>query len=152
MIEKLLIEKIVDDFLKSSDNYPVDIEIQPDNTIVIEIDNDQSVSIDDCVALSKYVESKLNRDTEDFSLEVGSFGIAKPFKIRRQYRKNIGNEIEVLAKSGIKYTGILKTVEENEIVLTVKKQVKPEGAKRKVTIEEDLTFHYEDIKHAKYCF
>ena len=152
MIEKQVIEKIVDDFLKSSDNYPVDIEIKPDNTIVIEIDNDQAVSIDDCVALSKYVESKLDRDTEDFSLEVGSSGIGKAFKIRRQYRKNIGNEVEVLVKLGVKYHGVLKAVEENEIVLTIQKQVKPEGAKRKVTIEEDLTFLYEDIKHAKYFF
>jgi len=152
MIDKQIIKEIVDDFLKSSDNYLVDIEIKPDNTIVIEIDNDQAVSIDDCVALSKLVESKLDRDNEDFSLEVGSYGIGKPFKIRRQYRKNIGNEVEVLAKSGVKYIGILKAVEENDIVLTIQKQVKPEGAKRKVTVEEDLTFLYEEIKHAKYCF
>ena len=152
MIEKTELIEIVDDFLKSSDNYLVDIEIKPDDTIIIEIDNDQAVSIDDCVALSKYIESKLNRDKEDYALEVSSAGIGQAFKIQRQYRKNIGNEIEVLAKSGVKYTGILKTAGENKIVLTIQKQVKPEGAKRKVTVEEDLTFLYEEIKHAKYSF
>ena len=70
MIEKTELIEIVDDFLKSSDNYLVDIEIKPDDTIIIEIDNDQAVSIDDCVALSKYIESKLNRDKEDYALEV----------------------------------------------------------------------------------
>jgi len=152
MIDKDKVIEIVEDFLKSSDNYPVDIEVKPDNTIVVEIDNDRSVSIDDCVTLSKYIESKLSRDNEDYSLEVGSAGISNAFKIKRQYLKNIGNNIEVLAKSGVRYFGTLKAVEENEIVLSIQKQVKPEGAKRKVTIEEDLIFLYEDIKYAKYSF
>ena len=152
MIDKFIIKEIVEDFLKSSDSYPVDIEIKPDNTIVVEIDNDKAVSIDDCVALSAYIESKLDREKEDYALEVGSAGIGQPFKIRRQYRKNIGNEIEVLAKPGIKYIGILKTVDDQQIVLTIQKQIKPEGAKRKVTVEEDLTFLYDEIKQAKYRF
>jgi ribosome maturation factor RimP len=152
MVDKQIIREIADDFLKSSDNYLVDIEIKPDNTIVIEIDNDHSVSIDDCVALSTFIESKLDRDKEDYALEVGSAGISQAFKIKRQYRKNIGNEIEVLAKSGVKHIGVLKAVDENEIVLTVRKQIKPEGAKRKVTVEEDITFLYDEIKYAKYFF
>ena len=152
MIDKWIVQKIVDDFLKSSDNYPVAVEIKPDNTIVVEIDNDQAVSINDCVALSSYIESKLDREKEDYALEVSSSGIGQAFKIPRQYRKNIGNEIEVLTQSGIKYTGILKIADENEIVLTVQKQIKPEGAKRKVTIEEDIIFRYEEIKHARYFF
>ena len=152
MIDKQIVKEIVDDFLKSSDNYPVDIEIKPDNAIIIEIDNDRAVSIDDCVALSKFIESKFDRDKEDYSLEVGSAGIGQAFKIRHQYQKNIGNEIEVLSLSGIKYIGVLKAVEENNIVLTVQKQIKPECAKRKVTVEEDMTFLYEEIKYAKYFF
>jgi len=119
---------------------------------VVEIDNDDSVSIDDCVVLSTFIESKLDRDKEDYALEVGSAGIGQAFKIKRQYRKNIGNEIEVLAKSGVKYSGILKIVDENEFVLTIQRQIKPEGAKRKVTVEEDITFLYEEIKCAKYFF
>ena len=152
MIDKERVKEIVDDFLKSSDNYLVDIEVKPDNTIMVEIDNDCVVSIDDCVALSKHIESRLDRDEEDYALEVGSAGIGQAFKIKRQYRKNIGNKIEVLAKSGVKHTGILKAVDENEFALTVQKQIKPEGAKRKVTVEEDITFLYEEIKYAKYSF
>ena len=152
MINKERVKEIVDDFLKSSENYLVDIQVKPDNTIVVEIDNDCAVSIDDCAALSVYIESKLDRNEEDYALEVGSAGIGQAFKILRQYRKNIGNEIELLAKSGIKHIGVLKAVDEDKIVLTVRKQIKPEGAKRKVTVEEDITFLYEEIKYAKYNF
>jgi len=152
MIEETVLKEIVNDFLKSSENYLVDIKIKPDNMIIIEIDNDRAVSIDDCIALSTYIESKLNRDKEDYALEVSSAGIGQAFKIQRQYRKNIGNAVEVLTKSGIKHIGILKAADENKIILTIQKQVKPEGAKRKVTVEEDLTFLYEEIKHAKYSF
>jgi len=152
MIDKRIVEEIIGDFLKSSDNYPVIVEITPDNTIVVEIDNDKSVSIDDCIALSSYIESKLDREKEDYALEVGSAGIDRPFKIQRQYRKNIGNEIEVLTIAGVKYIGVLKAIDENKILLTVRKQVKPEGARKKVNVEEDLTFLYEEIKHARYNF
>jgi ribosome maturation factor RimP len=152
MIEKRVVKEIVEDFLKSSDNYLVSIEIRPDNTIIIEIDNDRAVSIDDCVALSTYIESQLDREKEDYALEVGSAGVGQAFKVQRQYQKHIGQAIEVLAESGIKYVGILKVADDEKIVLTIQKQIKPEGAKRKVKVEEDLTFLYEEIKYAKYSF
>ena len=152
MIDKGKVKEIAEDFLKSSDSYLVSIEIQPDNSIVVEIDNDEAVSIGDCIALSAFIESKLNREKEDYALEVGSAGVGQAFKIQRQYRKHIGKAIEVLTKSGVKYTGILKAADEEKIVLIVQKQIKPEGAKRKAMVEEDLTFLYSDIKYAKYSF
>jgi len=150
MIEKEIVKGIVEEFLAPSANYLVNIDIKPDNAITVEIDNDQAVSIDDCISLSKFIESKLDRDVEDYELEVGSVGIGQPFKILRQYVKNIGNEVEVLTKKGIKLTGILKSADKEAFVLTVEKQVKPEGAKRKVKVEEDLTFPYSEVKHTKY--
>ena len=137
MIDKELIVKLVEEKLASSSNYLVDVAVQPGNIIVVEIDNDESVCIDDCVELSRYLEDHLDRDVEDFELEVGSAGITSPFKVLRQYQKNIGNEVEVLLTAGVKLTGVLKSADENGIVLTVEKQIKPEGAKRKVTVEED---------------
>ncbi|GHV22015.1 ribosome maturation factor RimP [Bacteroidia bacterium] len=150
MIDKSTVKQHVEEYLKGSDIFPVDIEIRPGNIISVEIDNDKGISIDDCVALTKYIESKLDRDVEDYELEVGSAGISQPFKILRQYIKNIGNEVELLTKAGKKLTGILKNADENGIILTIEKQVKPEGAKRKITVEEDLDFKYEEIKYTKY--
>ena len=152
MIDKLIVTKIVEDFLTSSDNYLVAVEVKPDNTITVEIDNDQAVSIDDCIALSSHIESKLDREIEDYALEVSSAGLGQAFKIQRQYRKHIGNKVEVLTRSGIKHMGILKDAGDEKIVLTVEKRILPEGAKRKITVEEDLTFRYDEMKYTKYSF
>jgi ribosome maturation factor RimP len=150
MMDKTVISKLAEDFLASSENYLVDVDIKPGNVIVVEIDNDEGVCVDDCAALSRYIEENLDRDVEDFELEVGSAGITSPFKILRQYQKNIGNEVEILLKSGAKLTGVLKDANESGILLTVSKQVKPEGAKRKVTVEEDVPYTFDEIKYTKY--
>ncbi len=150
MIDKQMVIQLAEEKLASSGNYLVDVEIQPGNVIIVEIDNDEAVCIDDCVELSRFIEEHLDRDSEDFELEVGSAGITSPFKILRQYQKNIGKEVEVLLASGMKLTGILKSADENGIVLTVEKQVKPEGAKRKITVEENLAYTYNEIKSTKY--
>ena len=150
MIDKRVIKQLVEEKLASSSNYLVSVEVQPGNIIVVEIDNDDAVSIDDCVELSRYIEEHLDRDAEDFELEVGSAGITSPFKVLRQYKKNIGNEVEVLTKNGVKLSGLLKSANEEGFVVTVTQQVKPEGAKRKVTIEEDLPYTYNEIKYTKY--
>ena len=150
MIDKDIINSLVEEKLKGTDYYLVDISVSPDNTISIEIDNDNGVSIDDCVALSRYVDENLDREKEDFELEVGSSGVTSPFKILRQYLKNIGNEIEMLLKSGIKLIGVLKDADENGATITVEKKVKVEGSKRKAIVEEEQTYSYDEIKYTKY--
>lgn len=150
MIEKNTIRQLAEEKLAASNYFVVDVDIKPGNVIVVEIDSDKAVSIDDCAELSRYIEEHLDRDAEDFELEVGSAGITSPFKVLRQYRKNIGNEVEMLLKAGKKLTGILKDANEENVTLTVEKQVKPEGAKRKITVEEDQTYSYDEIKYTKY--
>ena len=150
MIEKNVISQWVEEKLASSGNYLVDVVIKPGNLIVVEIDNDEGVNIDDCAELSRYIEAHLDREEEDFELEVGSAGITSPFKVLRQYIKNIGTEVEVQLKNGTKWKGLLKSADEHGIVLTVEKQVKPEGKKRKVTIQEDLSYTFDEIKYTKY--
>lgn len=150
MIEQNIIKDIVEQYIQGTPMFVVDVAVRPGNVIVVEIDSDDPIGIDDCIALSKYIESKLDRDEEDFELEVGSSGLSSPFKIPRQYVKNIGNEVEVLTKKGQKLSGILKSAAEKGFVITVKKKVKPEGSKKKVEMEEDFPFGYEEIKYTKY--
>lgn len=150
MIEKSKITQLAEDYLASSSNYLVDVVIKPGNLIIVEIDNDDAVCIDDCVALSRYLEDNLDREAEDFELEVGSAGVTSPFKVLRQYLKNVGNEVEVLLKNGIKLSGLLKSADDKGIVLSLEKQVKPEGAKRKVTVQEDVVYTFDEIKNTKY--
>lgn len=150
MIEKSVVKQLVEEKLASSENYLVDVIVRPDNSIVVEIDSDEAVDIDDCAELSRYIEEHLDRDVEDYELEVGSAGITSPFKVLRQYLKNVGNEVELLLRNGVKLTGTLKAADEEGIVFTVEKQVKPEGAKRKITVQEDLSYKYDEIKYTKY--
>lgn len=150
MIEKKVVSQLVEEKLASSSNYLVDVVIKPGNLIVVEIDNDEAVSIDYCAELSRYLEEHLDRDVEDYELEVGSAGITSPFKVLRQYVKNIGNEVEMLLKNGSKLTGVLKSADENGVVVSVEKKVKPEGAKRKVTVIEDESYTFDEIKYTKY--
>ncbi len=150
MIEKDLLIELTEEYLKGKPNYLVDILLAAGNNITVEIDNDQGVDIEDCVALSRHLESKLNREEEDFELTVTSAGLTSAFKTLRQYKKYEGKEIEVLIKKGQKLTGILKSSDENGFTLTISKKEKPEGAKRKVEIEEDIFFTFDEIKHTKY--
>ena len=150
MIEKNIIKEWIDDDLSSTTHYLVDVMIKPGNLIIIEIDNEDGVCVDDCAALSRHIEGLLDRDQEDFELEVGSAGVTSPFKVLRQYIKNIGNEVEVLLKNGSKLSGVLADATAEGITLTIEKQVKPEGAKRKITVQENLKFAYDEIKYTKY--
>ncbi|MDR2844123.1 MAG: ribosome assembly cofactor RimP [Candidatus Symbiothrix sp.] len=135
--------------MTGSEQYLVSVKVEAGNRIVVEVDSDQSISIDDCAALSRFIESRLDREVEDYELEVGSAGISSPFQLLRQYQKNIGREVEVLSKAGKKLTGILHSADEEKIVLSVEKQVKPEGAKRKITVVENQEFLYSEIKYTK---
>ena len=150
MIEKNLVKNIVEAHIDDTDMFLVDVIVKPGNVIVVEIDSEQGIGIDDCATLSRKIEAALDRDNEDFELEVGSAGITSPFKILRQYQKNIGNEVEVLSKDWRKLSGMLKDANEANFTLTITKKVKPEGAKRKMDVEEDLIFGYDEIKYTKY--
>jgi len=109
----------------------------------------QGVSLDDCVDLNRFIESKLDREEEDYELEISSAGLSEPFKVLNQYHKNVGNEVEVLLKSGNKFSGILKAVEETHCVVQHEKMIKTEGAKRKIAALEIQNIPYQDIKTTK---
>lgn len=150
MIEKSKVCHLVEEWLEGKDYFLVDVTVSTDNKIAVEIDHAEGVWIEDCVELSRYIESKLDREVEDYELEVGSAGIGQPFKVLQQYKNHIGCEVEVLVADGKKYIGLLKEVNEENFVLTVAKKVKLEGEKRPKMVEEDLTFAYNEIKYTKY--
>ncbi len=150
MIEKKTVCQIVEEWLKGKDYFLVEVTVSPDDKIVVEIDHAEGVWIEDCVELSRFIESKLNREEEDYELEVGSAGIGQPFKVVQQYYNHIDREVEVLTKDGRKLTGVLKDADEDKFVVAVSKKVKAEGAKRPKIVEEDETFRYDDVKYTKY--
>ena len=148
MIDEKNIIAIAETFLKTTECYLVNVTVSADNVIVIEIDNDNAVGIEDCAALSRYIEEQLDRDTEDFELEVSSPGISSPFKLVRQYVKNIGNKTEIMLKNGIRLTGTLKSADENAVVITVEEKKKNED-KLKTIVLEDRIYTYSEIEYTK---
>lgn len=150
MIDKNVVEKLVNQWLEDKDYFLVDIEISPDDRIVVEIDHADGVWIEDCVQLSRFIEDNLNRDDEDYELEVGSAGLGQPFKVRQQYLNFIGKEVEVLDADGKKWKGLLKSVDGEDFTITVKEKVKKEGAKRPVIEDVDKTFDMNTVKYTKY--
>jgi len=107
MISRETIEAIVAEKLEEENLFIVDISISPKNTITIMLDGEKGVSIKSCVAISRLVESKLDRNVEDYGLEVTSAGLGQPFRVVRQYSINIGREVEVLLLDGNKFKALL---------------------------------------------
>ena len=130
----------------------MDIQISADDRIVVEIDHKDGVWIDDCVELSRFIEQHLNRDEEDYELEVGSAGVGQPFKVRQQWLNHIGKSVEILTADGRKLRGTLKEVSDNDFTITSQVKRKAEGEKRPRLTDEDTTLAFNDIKYGKYIF
>ena len=149
MIDKDFVNQLVREYVHEKELFLVDLNITPDNRIKIEIDSFEGVSIDDCADLTRFIHSKLDRDEEDYELEVSSAGIGPPFKIHQQYLKHVGKEVDVVTVQGRKLSGVLKSVTDEGIQLMTTQMVKPEGAKRKITVHEDVNLTFKDIKTTK---
>ena len=150
MIDKNVVKKLVDEWLQDKEYFLVSIEISPDDKIVVEIDHADGVWIEDCVALSRFIEDHLNRDEEDYELEVGSAGLGQPFKVPQQYVNFIGKEVEVLDADGKKVKGILNSVDGNDFSVSVEEKVKVEGKKRPVKQDVLHTYQMYKVKYTKY--
>lgn len=150
MISKDTVRSIVEEWLEGKEYFLVDIEISPDDRIVVEIDHADGVWIEDCVALSRYIEDHLSRDEEDYELEVGSAGLGQPFKVPQQYHCFVGKDVEVLDADGKKYKGVLKSVDGGDFTVTVEEKQKVEGKKRPQLVSVDRTFQMDTVKYTKY--
>lgn len=150
MIEKSVVEKLVEEWLEGKDYFLVDVSVTPDDRIVVEIDHAEGVWIEDCVELSRFIESHLSREEEDYELEVGSAGIGQPFKVLRQYQNHVGKEVEVLTVDGKKLRGVLSAVNEEQFEITISVKKKLEGEKRPRMVEETMAFRYAEVKYTKY--
>lgn len=142
MIDKLHILEIVDNELsKSEDKFIVGMKVTPDNRIFVDIDGDNGITIDDCIALSRAIEGQLNRDEEDFELNVSSAGADAPLKLPRQYRRHIGRELSVLMPDGERLQGQLSEADDTHFVIRVK------GTKKMAPQEHRLA--YKEIRAAQ---
>jgi ribosome maturation factor RimP len=146
---KQKVETLLSDALaEESSLFLIDFTITTDNKINVVIDGDHGVTVKDCIKISRAIEHNLDREEEDFSLEVASAGAATPLVLPRQYEKNIGRKLEVKTNSEI-FEGNLTATTEDGIVLEWKaREPKPIG-KGKVTVQKKKEIDFSDIKEAK---
>lgn len=143
-VQKLLEKGLEED----SSLFLIDFTVTPDNKIKVIIDGDNGVTVNDCIKISRAIEHNLDREEQDFALEVASAGATAPLIMPRQYKKNIGRKLEVQT-SDDSYEGKLTQTNEDCIVLEWKaREPKPVG-KGKVTVQKRKEINFSDIKKAK---
>lgn len=151
-----MLRKTVEDYLEGSAVFVTDITITPANDITVEIDSIEGVDIETCGNITRRIEEIFDRDVEDYSLEVGSAGITSPLKVRAQYTKNIGHDVEVLTADGRKFRGALTAVADGDALDTdiefsveVTVKVKEPGAKRPVMRNEAIALKSGECKYVR---
>ncbi len=154
MIDKEKIAALVEQAIENTDAYVVELTVSADNDIVVELDSATGVDLDFCTEVSRKLNDALDRDVEDYSLEVGTASLSAPFKVKQQYDKHIGDEVDVLTRDGRKLKGTLTAVSEDGSTFTVEitRKVKEPGTKRPVMVTEPETLAVADCKQVTYHF
>lgn len=150
MIQKEIIEKLVQAKTEGTRYFLVDVQVSADNNIVVEIDSADGVDIDFCVELSRFIETNFDREVEDYELEVGSAGLSSPFKVLRQWQNSLGREVEVLDAAGKKHTGTVAEVTAGGFSIDETVMERRDGDKRKKQYVNRIPFKFEEIKYTKY--
>ena len=149
MIEAKKVIEIAERHLEGSDMFVVECKVTPMGEVELLIDSDSAVRLEDCAALNRAIEAELDREVEDYSLMVASAGIGSELKLLRQYRKVLGNSVEVLLKDGIKLLAKLDSADEQGIAISYEEKQLVEGKKRKQTVEVTKSYAWEEIKYVK---
>ncbi|HOB82983.1 MAG TPA: ribosome assembly cofactor RimP [Bacteroidales bacterium] len=147
MIDKTRIEKLVNEFIEGTGIFLVAVKVSTSNRIMVLADTMKGITIDECAELHRYVEKNLDRNIEDYELQISSPGLDSPFKVIEQYYRNEGSKIEVVSKEGQKMTGILKNVTEGGFELETERKVKGKALEI-----NDVSFNFDQVKSAKVVF
>ncbi|KAB1069684.1 ribosome assembly cofactor RimP [Tamlana haliotis] len=148
MFKKKVTELLDAALVERPDLFLIDFSINSDNHIKVIIDGDEGVLVEDCIFISRAIEADLDREEEDFSLEVMSAGAASPLTHNRQYKKNLNRNLKVKTSKG-EVEGTLTEAAEDAITLTWKaREPKPVG-KGKVTVQKEAHIPYKEIVEAK---
>lgn len=149
-MDKEKVKSLLDNALEeNSELFLIELKFLADNKIYVEVDGDKGVSLKECIRISKGIEHDLDREEEDFSLEVTSPDVANPLKVKRQYIKNMNRILSVKLCDNSKVEGELIRVNEDEIELEWKaREPKPIG-KGKITVVKNAIIQFKDILEAK---
>lgn len=149
MITEKTIRALIDEKLEGSENYLVDLTVSASNQIRVELDHLDGISIDECVAMSRHIDSSFDREIDDFELQVSSPGLDQPFKVFQQYVKNIGREVSIVKVEGQKLKGLLIDANQAEVTLEYETKEKVEGKKKKELIIHQDKIPMNEIKETR---
>jgi len=142
MITENQLSGMIAEHLQGSHLFPVEVSIRPGNRIFVYIDGDTGVTIDDCKALNRYLESQIDRETEDYDLTVSTSGADRPLRFPRQYPKHTGRTFEILLTDDASLSGKLISADPEGIIL------EPTAGKKEKQ-KENITISFQQIKEAK---
>ncbi len=148
MIDKAKIVQLVSEKLEDG-MFLVEIQVNAMNIIKVYIDSFEGITIEQCVAVSRHVEHNLDREKDDFELQVSSPGLSEPLKVKEQYIKNTGRQLELVTRTGHQLTGILKATAPEYIFIETSTLEKVEGYKKKQLTVKEHQIEYSEIKSAK---
>jgi ribosome maturation factor RimP len=144
MIDKVKIENLVKEFTRGTGLFLVAVKLSSAGKITILADKKGGITIDECVSISRYIESNLNREEEDFELQVSSPGLNMPFMVKEQYYKGEGKVVEVTSTEGGKFSGLLKNVTDGGFEIETELKVKGKHKEKK-----DLSFNYDQVRSTR---
>jgi ribosome maturation factor RimP len=144
MIEKQKIQGLVEEFIKGTGLFLVTVKISNANRIIVLADKNEGITIEECASIHRHIENGLDRDKEDFELQVSSPGLDMPFVVIEQYFKNEGKKVEVVDNEGSKYSGKLKNITAGGFELETEKKTKGRAIELK-----DMSFNFEQIKSTR---
>jgi len=149
MITEAQVRKLTEEKIEGTDVFIVEINVKPGNKIEILLDCDTGLTIDNCKGVSRFVEHSLDRESEDFSLDVSSPGVGKPLKVQRQYLKNAGRLVKVETTDDRVIEGRMEKADDSGITVITEQKVEVPGkkGKKKALIPVELT--YAEIKETK---
>lgn len=144
------VTKLLESALAKNEHlFLLDFDIAEGNQIRVILDGDKGVTVEDCIAVSREIEHNMDREENDFSLEVMSAGVSEPLTLPRQYVKNIGRNLKIKTKTGEVIEGELVKANDESCILTWSaREPKPVG-KGKVTVQKEAEFQYNEIAEAK---
>ncbi|HTL83448.1 MAG TPA: ribosome assembly cofactor RimP [Bacteroidia bacterium] len=147
LIRQLAEQKLTDPSFEGT--FLVDVTVSATNKIRVTLDNFRGVNIAECVAVSRFIENSLDREQEDFELEVTSAGLDQPFRIFKQYEKNLGKLVDVKLADGRKFEGKLVAATEEQIEIEQQSKERIEGRKAKQLVTKKLSFPFSEVKETR---
>ena len=149
-MDKEKIKNLINDAVaQNQELFITELKFLSDNKIFVEVDGDHGIPLKECIRISREVEHNLDREVEDFSLEVTSPDVSNPLKNKRQYKKNINRILKIRLQDNSTIEGVLTKVTEDKIELEWKARERKPIGKGKITVVKNATISYTNILEAK---